>query len=173
LLGASVLTEGKSAISVYACLFLLAFVFDFVRIKSARFNHWVLCHFGNLLRAEERESFTAMPYFTLGVFLTTLFYEPPVAKASLIFLVFGDVSATFFGQKFGGIKIGRKTLEGSIAFVAAGIAAGTILSMLHRLPFGVIAIGAFAGALVELFSSALNDNLTIPVVTGGVMTLLL
>jgi dolichol kinase len=113
-----------------------------------------------------------MPYFTSGAFLASLLYSPPVAKASLILLTFGDVSATMVGQSFGRIRIGRKSLEGSAAFVAAGALAAIFLSPLHHLPLATIAIGALSGALIELVSTRVNDNLTIPVVTGGVMTLL-
>ena len=172
LLGLYLLLGRGNAIPVFAVLFFSVLGFDLARIRSPRFNRWILRHFGSILRDEERDGFTAMPYFTSGAFLASLLYSPPVAKASLILLTFGDVSATMVGQNFGRIRIGRKSLEGSAAFVLAGALAAILLSPLHDLPLATIAIGALSGALIELVSTRVNDNLTIPVVTGGVMTLM-
>lgn len=172
LIGLYLLLGREGAPLAFALLFFVVLGFDLARIRAPRFNRWILRHLGSILRDEEREGFTAMPYFTSGAFLASFLYTPPVAKASLILLTFGDVSATIVGQRFGRIRIGRKSLEGSAAFVAAGALAAILLSPLHDLPLGIIAVGALSGALIELVSTRVNDNLTIPVVTGGIMTLL-
>jgi len=92
-----------------------------------------------------------------------------------LFLVCGDVSATMIGERFGRTKIvAEKSLEGTLTFVVAAIASGVLLNLTgFQLPFSLLLVGAVSAAGVELLlSSFLNDNLTIPVIAGGIMTLL-
>ena len=82
-------------------------------------------------------------------------------------LGFGDPLAAIVGRRFGRtpIRAGR-TLEGSLAFVAAGGGAGLVALAVFtpEVPHavGVALTAAVSGALAELFSQDVDDNLTIP-----------
>jgi dolichol kinase len=108
------------------------------------------------------------------VALSLFLFDLPVAIAAVLFLVFGDVAATIIGESWGRTSLLGKSLEGTAAFVVAGIAAGALPHLFGRgLPFPVLFAGAVTAAIVELLTPRrLNDNLTIPLISGAVMTLL-
>jgi dolichol kinase len=106
--------------------------------------------------------------------LTLLFYRTDIATAAICFLAFGDVAATTVGERYGRTKIvGDKSLEGTLAFAVIAVASGLALPLagIHLAP-GLIAAGAFVAAGVELVPLRVNDNLVIPLVSGGVMELI-
>ena len=114
-----------------------------------------------------------VPY-VLGIGLTLLFYRADIATAAICFLAFGDVAATAVGERYGKRKIsGEKSLEGTLAFVAAAIASGFLLSLVNiHLMHSLILAGALSAAAAELLPLPLNDNLVIPLASGGVMELI-
>lgn len=120
-------------------------------------------------------SLSGMSYFMLGGLFAVLLFEKDIAVLSLIFLSLGDNLAVIFGKKYGKDKIlGSKTLEGSFFFLASSFFGGLIFLQLGLIQtdFFVIFIGALAGALAELFSMRVDDNLTVPVVAGLIMTII-
>jgi glycerol-3-phosphate acyltransferase PlsY len=84
------------------------------------------------------------------------------------------VAATAIGERFGKTKIGDKSLEGTFAFIVAAAVSGVLLSLLGvHLPTWVMALGIIVAACVELMTFSMNDNLIIPLVSGGIMELAL
>ena len=76
------------------------------------------------------------------------------------------------GERYGKTKIGDKSLEGSAAFIIAALVSGLFLQLIGvYLATGVIILGAFIAAGVEIIPLPVNDNLAIPLVAGGVMEL--
>jgi glycerol-3-phosphate acyltransferase PlsY len=84
------------------------------------------------------------------------------------------VAATTVGERYGKTKIGDKSLEGTIAFVVTALCAGFILSVAGvHLATWVLITGSLVAAVVELLPLMVNDNLSIPIVSGAVMELAL
>ena len=113
-------------------------------------------------------------FFVLGSFLSFLIFPRDVAVAALFYSAVGDAAAATVGERFGHIRIGNKSLEGSAGFLASSLAVGVIL-VVAGLPLGwlTVAVGALVAALVELLPSPLvDDNLTIPLASGAAMALL-
>ena len=86
----------------------------------------------------------------------------------------GDPVAGLIGRRWGRTKlVGGRSLEGSLAFVAAGgiAAAIALIAYYPTLSLGVIAALAFtaalAGALAELLVRKVDDNFSIPVAAGA------
>jgi dolichol kinase len=83
-------------------------------------------------------------------------------------LAVGDPVAGLIGRRYGRVRlIGRRTLEGSLAFVlSAGFVCWLLLKIQYPTlrPAAFIALaGASAGAIAELLSGTwLDDNLTVP-----------
>jgi dolichol kinase len=103
--------------------------------------------------------------------LTLFLYRTELATLAICFLAFGDVAATTIGERYGKTKIGNKSLEGSIAFVVAAVLAGFLLSLVGiSIVYWLILAGAIIAAGVELLPLPINDNLVIPLVTGGAMS---
>ena len=128
----------------------------FDRVISSRF-----------LRERERKGLIGSTYFAIGALLTILLFPKEVAIASLYILIICDASAGIVGSSLGKTYVFRKkTLEGSIAFFVSGMIV-VAFTMKDNLFWGAAAV--FTATLVELFTLTLDDNLTIPLVAGGIM----
>ena len=160
------------ALLFYAGLFLLVLTLDLIRLNVPSMNRFVLTKFSSFIRANEEHRLTGTAPYVLGIGLSLFVYRVDIAAAAICFLAFGDVAATTIGERYGRTKIGNKSLEGSLAFVAAAVSAGLLLPLIGiTVVPGVILVGAIAAAGVELLPLPVNDNLVIPLVSGGVMTL--
>ncbi len=101
--------------------------------------------------------------------MAIILFEKRVAIASLFFLIVGDQMASLAGKKFGKHRIYGKTWEGTIACSLSCLGLS-----LPILPVGAALIGSISAALSELFISRyVDDNLSIPLVSGAVMSLVL
>jgi dolichol kinase len=64
-----------------------------------------------------------------------------------------------------------KSLEGSAACFAACFAVGVILAAVTHSELWVVVVGAICATVVEALFLLVNDNLSIPLVAAGVMSL--
>jgi len=162
------------ALLLYAALFVVVLILDLIRLKLPPVNRFIHDRFQNFIRVSEKRKITGTASYILGIGLSFYFYRSDIATLAVCFLVFGDVAATTVGERYGKTKIGKKSLEGSIAFVAAAISGGMLLS-LAGIPvmYGLVVTGAFIAAGVELIPFPVNDNLLIPLISGGAMSLIL
>jgi dolichol kinase len=174
LLGLYLFLGRERAFFTYLLLFLGVLAFDLTRLRLPSFNAWALERMGTLIRAGEAHTLSGSPTYILGVALSLFLFELPVAIAAVLFLAFGDVAATIVGESWGRTRFLGKSLEGTAAFIVAGIAAGTVPHLFgHGLPLPALFAGAVTAAVVEVLTPRrLNDNLTIPLISGAVMTLL-
>jgi dolichol kinase len=166
---------GKEITIVYFSLIALFFFLYSLYIRSqemklAKFLERFESKFRNFIFKFERKDvqnpFTGAMFFYIGFTLAFVLFPFPVASAACAMLAVGDSLSTLVGKKFGRHKIGGKTLEGSIACFFGSILAG-IFFVAPLIAF----VGALASSLTELFSK-INDNLTIPLVSGFVMFIL-
>ncbi len=162
----------ERALVVYAILFTVVLALDYLRLRIPAINHFIFARFGSFIRQSEEHKLTGTAPYILGIGSTLYLYRTDIATAAVCFLAFGDVAATTVGERYGKTKIGDKSLEGSFAFVIAAVCAGFLLSYVcvPVMP-GLIVLGALVAAGVELLPLPLNDNLVIPLVSGGTMAL--
>lgn len=118
-------------------------------------------------RPEERTRFIIRPaYFAIGIILALVLYPSAIAYASICIVAVGDSVAAIVGERFGRRRIvRRKTVEGS----AAGLAAAFLLASFFVSPY--IALLGAVGAMVMELLDVPDDNLTMPVVAGALMTI--
>lgn len=162
------------ALRAYTILFIVVLVLDVARLTVPSVNRFVYTRFGSFIRSNEKQNLTGTAPYILGVGLSFYFFTAEIATAAICFLAFGDVAATTIGERYGKTKIGAKSLEGTAAFIIAGLFVGLVIlpaAGVRLLP-GVIAVGAVIAAAVELIPAA-NDNLSIPILSGAAMMLLL
>lgn len=161
------------ALAFYAVLFLIVLAVEVVRLSIPAFNQFMFARFGSFIRQKEANKLTGTAPYVLGIGLTLYLYRTDIATAAICFLAFGDVAATTVGERYGKTKIGEKSLEGTLAFVVAAVVAGFLLNAAGvHLMYGIVLAGAIAAAGVELLPLRVNDNLVIPIVSGGVMELI-
>ncbi len=146
------------------------FVAETVRLRTDWGRRWYNRYFGTMTRASEQSKFTGATFVVVGAFMAAYLFEMQVALLAMLFLSFGDPSAGFVGLRYGRIQIGHKTVEGSLACLAVCL----LLSPVTGLPLTVGISGAITATLAEAIPwRLLNDNITIPLFSGGVMTYLL
>lgn len=164
----------EQALLFYAVFFIAVLGLDILRIEVPNINTFIFSRFGSFIRKSEKQTLTGTAYYVIGIGLTFLVYSRAAATVAICFLIFGDVAATTIGERFGKTKIGSKSLEGTAAFVIAAFAVGGVLySIGLGTALWVMIPGALVAAGVELLTLPVNDNLVIPVVSGGVMEFLL
>jgi dolichol kinase len=118
-------------------------------------------------RPEERRSFIIRPaYLAIGIILALVLYPSAIAYASICIGAIGDSTAAIVGERFGQRRIvRRKTVEG----FAAGLTASFLLASFLVSPV-IALLGAVGGMVMELLDVP-DDNLTMPIVAGALMTL--
>lgn len=179
------LTAGGAALSLYFysnlsvqqiiiiafAIAAVALVVDLLRLRVAKFNRWYVANMGIILRKSEVKGFSGLPFFASGCGLSLLLFPEELAVLSIIFLVFADPIASYVGIRYGTQKISHnKSLEGSLAaFITCFVCA--LFYGLHfqekSLNFIVFCILAgVVGSLSEMASEWIDDNFSIPVLSG-------
>ena len=123
-----------------------------------------------MMRSQERNGLvTGATWLLIGSFITICFFPIEYAIPALLFLTIGDTFAAIVGLRFPLIQIGQKTLSGSIAGFTISLIF-VILTIKDVAP-NILILGSFSAMIAECAPIPLNDNLTIPIVSGFVMFL--
>lgn len=131
----------------------------------------------NDLRGEARTGAILWPAAILVLALVFRHHLEVVAGAWALVAI-GDAAAGIVGEAWGAHPLPfnlAKTWEGFAAFVVFGGAAALLLTLWvsgHGFSFKMLWVcagAALAGAFVESLPIRLNDNITVPLVTGGVL----
>ena len=118
---------------------------------------------------EKQGSLTGSTWVFVGALITIILVPQPFSLLALFFLAFGDTLAALVGMKFPFIKIGSKSLSGSLACFIMCLIVGLFLNF--EISSEIILIGAFTATIAELTSIKINDNISIPVLSGSAMYL--
>ena len=111
--------------------------------------------------------------------LVNIIFPPQIAAASLAVMLTGDAAAALIGRKFGKHPlVNGKSWEGCLSFIVIGYCFLALTGIVNLMPaiFYLLGIAAVtAGAAAELFTAQLklDDNFTIPLSTGAVLSLML
>ncbi len=139
------------------------------RRKSPTINAMLMRVFKSVAHAHETYRINSATWYATALVLLTLTRSPVVEVVAVAVLGVGDPMAGLIGRRFGRIKlIHGRSLEGTLAFFASGtvMAFGLLAAFHHSLGLGeaaVIAMAAAAfGAVAELVSLRLDDNLSVP-----------
>lgn len=152
------------------------FLVDVLRLRSPHISQAVLRVFGRLMRRDELKSLTGNSYFILGLLIIVLAFPRPIVSLAVLYLALGDPVAAIVGTRWGRRRIvGEKSVEGAVAnFIVAfavSYLVGTWLFVSPR-PFLLGLIGGASSVIAELLPLKIDDNLTIPVVSGTLLWIL-
>jgi len=146
---------------------LVTIAIDMIRFyggkKSKKF---ITRYLGIMIRRHEKKDFTGATYILASSIITILVFDKPVAVAAIAFIVVGDTAGAIIGRIWGKVKYRTKSLEGSVSFFFACTAVALIVP---GIPFWVKILGAAIATLTEAFSSKIDDNLTVPLISGAIM----
>jgi len=161
---------GLSVIGIVCLCFIALDVFRFLHKQT---NILLTEKVKAIFRKGEEKRFSTMTLFLMSTFLTVLFFTPfeiEIAITALFFLVFGDMFAKIFGLAYGRHKVFDKTLEGTLAYIGSVIMTSFILYTSLDINIIILISGGIAAPLIELLPLGVNDNFTVPIISGAVMT---
>ena len=143
---------------------------ELMKWLSPRFGDFFFQIFAPMLRIHERKgAITGATYYVISTFLCILFFGKTLAIVCIFFMVLGDLAAALIGRMWGRTKlIGSKSLEGSAACFIVCVAIALV--KLHPV---IAIVGALVATIVEMLPVPIDDNLTVPLVSGAVMHFLM
>lgn len=144
----------------------LGTILEAVRLRHAAFNQWLIGRFGGIHREKEIHRPSGIYWTLLGCFLTALLIpERDIVLTAMLYLTVGDGLAGFVGRSWGRLRIGSKSVEGSLAcFLGAWAVGALVLASPPGRP--EIFLGAIFVTVLEAISFPPDDNLTIPLLSG-------
>jgi glycerol-3-phosphate acyltransferase PlsY len=147
---------------------------DFLRLHINGIKEAFILFFGSFLRRHEIRRLSGASYLLLGCFITSLLYGKPIVVAACSYIIVGDTFAAIFGQNIKSPRIFQnKTVLGTVAFLVASMISAYILHILTgALPLSHLIVGAIAASVFESLPLPLDDNFSVPIITGFVMSLL-
>ena len=170
---------------VFGVLFLLFLSIDWMRLKVDSIHSLFCRYFGGMMREVESRQLTGATYVVGGSCLCSVIALHSHKSEAAVFLgltvfILGDAVAALVGKAFGRIRVGEKTLEGSLGcFFFCVLLAWIIFPQLPNFlvawggPFSMfqILLVSAAVSLLELFpirfgKAVLNDNLYVPAVVS-------
>jgi dolichol kinase len=166
-------------------LFISSVTIEMLRFKIPSIQKVVLFFFGHMMRKEEHFVVSGWTWVIGAAFLCSVLFKerPHISFIALTLFILGDAMAALIGISAGRIKIGKKTLEGSIAcfitciilfFIVFPYVPGLFESLGSKKGLSVISIilTSVAVTFFELIplkithKITINDNLGVPVITG-------
>ena len=165
-----IVLDRSTMLVIVGCLAGIAVVVEFLKWVSARFRALFFRVFKPILRTHEQKgALTGATYYIVSILLCIFFFEKSIAIVCIFFIILGDTAAALVGKKWGQTKlIGNKSLEGSAACFI--VCAAISLFWLNPI-IGLTC--AFVATIVELLPLRINDNLTVPIISGAVMQLMI
>jgi dolichol kinase len=180
-IGYSLLPKTPSLL-ILAPFVLGAIVIDIIRLKRLPLHGMLNRLLGPILREHESQDFAGSSYILSASFLTILLFQKAAAVAAISFIILGDIAAAMIGRKFGKTKIrlslvrtnsnrnNQKSLEGSLSCLFACL---VVAAVVPHLPLWVGLAGALAATVAEGINLPIDDNFSVPLISGLIMHLLL
>ena len=154
-----------------------AWSMETARRLSPRVNDSLMRLYARIAHPQERHRVNSVTWFGTALVILAVCGSRPAMLAAAAILGAADPIAGIVGRRWGRHRFQNgRSLEGAIAFfvsgtVAASIALGVVTAANPAAVIGLAAACALGGAVTELVSSRLDDNLMIPLVTGAIATL--
>jgi dolichol kinase len=135
-------------------------------------------YFGSMLRKHELKKnkliLNGASWVLISAVLTVLIFPKVIAIVAFMILIVSDISAALIGRKWGKTKLGKKSLEGTIAFILSGFIVVVVVGNIFGAGYHYYIagfVGAIVGGIGELYAKQLklDDNLSIPMGVGITM----
>jgi len=156
--------ERPPALGILGGLGLLLLAGDLIRLRVPVLNRIFFTVFRSLASPREAEKVASSTWFMAGCFAAVALFPREIAVASILVLALADAAASYFGRLWGRRPWGSGSVEGSAIFFLVALA--TLLLMVPPLP-------AVAAAMVATWAERIpwkvDDNLSVPLVTGAVL----
>ncbi len=173
--------SGMSAsltVTIMACFLGADLLIETARLRIPALNEKIMKNMGLFMRAHEVDRMSTVAHFIAASMLAVAIFPKPVALLSILFLAYGDPMASLFGILYG--KYSKRFASGkSLIGTLAGIGTCFLITFVYlksqgqpdSTVFVLSLLGGLAGGMAELAPFDVDDNFTIPVVSGFVMWL--
>ena len=149
-------------------LTIFAISVEFFRHRDNLISRIFYQNFGKMLRINEKSGrITGATWLLIGFLITIYIFPKNIAVPAMLFLTIGDSCAAFFGKLIPFGRIGSKHISGFISGLFFSFILVIYLNL--NLSMVVLLIGAFSAMLTEIMPIKINDNITIPFISGLVM----
>ncbi|MFW9880788.1 MAG: glycerol-3-phosphate acyltransferase [Candidatus Thorarchaeota archaeon] len=146
---------------------------DVFRFLSKQTQELLTVKIKAIFRKGEEKKFSSMTIFLISTFIVVLLFGQlsiEIAITALVFLTFGDIYSKVFGLAYGRHKIfGYKSLEGTLAYIGCMITCGYVIFTITGISLPILIIGGIAATFSEIFPLGMNDNFTVPIISGAAM----
>lgn len=151
--------------------FLVSSVLDLIRLYGNNaIRKYLGIAIGFMIRPREHKSFSGATTIVFAGLLVYLFYDLPIAAASMVIIIVGDSAAAVIGRIVGKMRFNnKKSLEGTLAFIMFSLLG---MLLIPGLDFQLGLVGVLVGALFEVLPVPIDDNISVPIVAGGAMQLM-
>lgn len=156
------------AVATLGGLATLLFLSDLMRLRAPSLNRVFFRLFRPLASPREAVRPASSSWYIVGCFLAVAIFPREVAVAGILVLALADPMASYIGRRWGRRQFGAGTVEGSAVFTMAAF-----LVLLLFAGWGVAGVTALLVAWVERLRWPLDDNLTVPLVTGFLLWIFL
>jgi diacylglycerol kinase (CTP) len=157
-------------LSIGLAFFLTA---EYARLRFPRLNAFAIRVMGPIMRSSEVNRMSGTPFYVGSVLLSIAIFPKPIALLSILFLAVGDPVSSIFGITWGH-KGPRFSNGKSLVGTAAGMGICAIIAFFFLYFSGVPALasaltalaGGLAGGGAEMLPLDIDDNFSIPLVSG-------
>ena len=148
-------------------------VAEYARLLFPRVNAFAIRVMGPLMRKSEVNRVSGTPFYVGSVLLSVAIFPKAIAILSILFLAIGDPVSSIFGISWG--HLGPRFSNGkSLIGTVAGMGVCCLITFFYLVYTGVgpgsaafIALaGGVAGGGAEMIPLEIDDNFSIPLVSG-------
>ena len=165
---------GEQMVWVASAFVVFGWSMEISRRVSTTANRFLMWIFGPVAHPHEAYRINSSTWYVTALFIVALMSSQVAAAVAVVVLGFGDPAAAIIGRRFGKTKlINGRSLEGTLTFVAvAALVTFAVVRVFHgdlgwAAAAGISGAAAVGGALAELLSRKIDDNLSIPVVSAA------
>jgi dolichol kinase len=145
-------------------------VLDLVRLRSPRVHAWAAKALKPLLRDYEQSRLLGATFLLVACLAVVTLFSKPVAVLAVTYVAVGDPLAGLVGEKGGRRRLFKTHLVSALVCLASCIVAAVVWHYAGLdILLSVALLGATAAAMAESVSTRIDDNLSIPLISGAVM----
>lgn len=155
----------------------ICLLIEWMRLKFPSMNARTVRLWGPLMRESEVNQVSTTPFYIGAALLSVAIFPQSIACLAILYLAIGDPIASIFGILFGHKSV-RFSNGKSLIGTTAGVTACFLTTWFFAPIFGVqdfgllwilSLVGGLSGGAAELLPLEVDDNFSIPVVSGFVL----
>ena len=158
-----------------AFLFLVGILILFLIVEYLRLDlNFKTPFLRHLIRPKEQYRVYGAIFFLSSTIIALAIFDTAIALAALLMTTFGDMSAAIAGKKYGTTMLFRnKTVVGFVTELITNLIVAIIISLFFSINIYILIIMAFVATITETMVDELDDNLTVPLVSGFIGQILI